>query len=67
MSKQTIPPEIFDRPLLHARLRRALARGAPDFLLARAADDLLDRLLTVKREFPRSLDLGAPTDRKSVV
>ncbi len=28
--------------------------------MARAADDLLDRLLTVKREFPRALDLGSP-------
>ncbi|WP_442753731.1 methyltransferase domain-containing protein [Methylocystis sp. JAN1] len=61
MEKQSSPPRIFDRELLHARLRRALAKDAPDFLLARAADDLLDRLLTVKRDFPRSLDLGAPT------
>ncbi len=37
-----------------------MAKGAPDFLMARAADDLLDRLLTVKREFPRALDLGSP-------
>lgn len=29
--------------------------------MARAADDLLDRLLTVKRAFPRTLDLGTPT------
>ncbi|KAF2992171.1 methyltransferase domain-containing protein [Methylocystis sp. MJC1] len=62
MEKQSFPPKIFDRALLHARLRRALAKGAPDFLLARAADDLLDRLLTVKRSFPRSLDLGAPAE-----
>jgi SAM-dependent methyltransferase len=61
MEKQAAPPKIFDRDLLHKRLRRALAKGAPDFLLSRAADDLLDRLLTVKRTFPRSLDLGAPT------
>jgi SAM-dependent methyltransferase len=65
MEKQSPPPRIFDRKLLHARLRRALARGAPDFLLARAADDLLDRLLTVKRDFPRSLDLGAPAEHFS--
>ncbi len=61
MEKQASPPKIFDRKLLHDRLRRALAKGAPDFLLTRAADDLLDRLLTVKRDFPRSLDLGTPT------
>lgn len=29
--------------------------------MARAGDDLLDRLLTVKRAFPRALDLGTPT------
>jgi SAM-dependent methyltransferase len=62
MVSEASPPRIFDRSLLHARLRRALAKDPPDFLLARAADDLLDRLLTVKRSFPRSLDLGAPTD-----
>ncbi|GLI93402.1 methyltransferase domain-containing protein [Methylocystis echinoides] len=60
MTDRPAPPRIFDRALLHRRLRRALAAGAPDFLLARAADDLLDRLLTVKRDFPRALDLGAP-------
>jgi SAM-dependent methyltransferase len=65
MMKQAAPPKIFDRELLRARQRRALARGAPDFLLTRAADDLLDRLLTVKREFPRSLNLGAPTEHFS--
>jgi SAM-dependent methyltransferase len=62
MTDRPAPPRIFDRALFHARLRRALARGAPDFLLARAADDLLDRLLTVKRDFPRSLDLGTPAE-----
>jgi SAM-dependent methyltransferase len=62
MTNQPSPPHIFDRALLRRRLRRAIARGAPDFLVARAADDLLDRLLTVKREFPRSLDLGAPAE-----
>ncbi|WP_036287139.1 methyltransferase domain-containing protein [Methylocystis sp. ATCC 49242] len=62
MPPTNTPPRIFDRSLLHLRLRRALARGAPDFLLTRAADDLLDRLLTVKREFPRSLAIGLPTD-----
>jgi SAM-dependent methyltransferase len=56
------PPLIFDRSLVRARLARALAGKAPDFLVARAADDLLDRLLTVKRAFPRSLDFGSPTD-----
>jgi SAM-dependent methyltransferase len=65
MSETVGPPKIFDRALLRRRLSRAMAKGATDFLMARAADDLLDRLLTVKREFPRSLDLGSPTEHFS--
>jgi SAM-dependent methyltransferase len=61
MSETVGPPKIFDRALLRRRLSRALTKGAPDFLMKRAGDDLLDRLLTVKREFPRSLDLGSPS------
>jgi SAM-dependent methyltransferase len=61
MSETAGPPKIFDRALLRQRWRRAMSKGAPDFLMTRAADDLLDRLLTVKREFPRALDLGSPT------
>jgi len=61
MSETAGPPKIFDRALLRRRLRRAMSKGAPDFLMTRAADDLLDRLLTVKREFPRALDLGSPS------
>lgn len=55
------PPRIFDRALLRRRVARALARGAPDFLMRRAAEDLTDRLTATKREFPRALDLGTPT------
>lgn len=55
------PPIIFDRPLARARLARALAKGAPDFLMQRAAEDLQDRLATIRRDFPRALDLGTPT------
>lgn len=54
-------PLLFDRPLLRRRLADALARGYPDFLLARACDDLEDRLATVLRTFPLALDLGTPT------
>jgi SAM-dependent methyltransferase len=61
MSSPTAPPRIFDRALLQRRIEKARA-GAPDFLLVRTADDLLDRLQTVMRPFPRALDLGAPTD-----
>ena len=61
MTSSAAPPRIFDRALVRARLRRALAAAPPDFLMARAADDLAHRLLAVKRPFPRSLDLGTPT------
>jgi SAM-dependent methyltransferase len=54
-------PLIFDRGLVRRRLGRALALGYPDFLLARALDDLGDRLEAVLRKFPLALDLGTPT------
>ena len=57
--------EIFDRRLLAQRRRRALQRGVEgaDFLLANAVEDLADRLLTVRRDFPVALDLGGHTGR----
>ena len=58
------PPLIFDRALLAARLdrawRRANAHAGADFLLARAADELADRLTLVKREFAFAVDVGTP-------
>ena len=58
------PPQIFDRALALSRLDRAwaLAGAHPsaDFLLRRAADDLVDRLAVVKRRFALAADLGAP-------
>ncbi|MBY6241219.1 methyltransferase domain-containing protein [Methylosinus sp. Sm6] len=53
-------PQIFDRRLLRRRLARALVGAAPEFLMLRAADDLADRLAGIRRDFPRSLDLGSP-------
>ena len=58
------PPQIFDRGLINRRLDRAWA-GAPgqaqaDFLLARAAEDLGDRLSLVKRRFALGVDFGSP-------
>jgi SAM-dependent methyltransferase len=53
-------PLIFDRMLLRARHRRALALGPAAFLLERVADDLADRLAAVLRRFPLALDLGTP-------
>src|SRR5579864_3052692 len=59
------PPRIFNRDLTHRRLDRAWARarGRPaqaDFLLARAAEDLRDRLSLVKRRFALAADFGSP-------
>jgi SAM-dependent methyltransferase len=56
------PPAIFDRALLRLRRRRALATGTENFLLARAAEDLAERLQAVKRRFPAALDLGTPSN-----
>ena len=55
------PPLVFDRSLARARLKHAFLRGGPDFLIRRAADDLSDRLASIKRDFARALDLGTPT------
>ena len=56
------PPEIFDRALLARQLDRAWAQQAKgaDFLLARATDEMIDRLLLVKRRFPDVADIGTP-------
>ncbi len=60
MTPQTQAPTIFDRALVRRRLARAAASGAEDFLAARAAQDLVERLSVVKRDFRRVLDLGSP-------
>ena len=51
---------VFDRALARQRLTRAIAAGYPDFLLARAAEDLEERLAAVLRRFERAADLGTP-------
>lgn len=64
MSHPASPPQIFDRDLINRRLDRAWAsaRGdsQADFLLARAAEDLCDRLSLVKRRFVLAADFGSP-------
>jgi SAM-dependent methyltransferase len=62
-------PKLFDHALIARRLDRALAAGAPgsDFLLARAAEDLEDRLSLVKRDFADALDLGTPGPHAAAV
>ncbi len=54
------PSRIFDRALL-ARRRDRIAGSAEgvDFLLARVADDLAERLAIVRRSFPLAVNLGA--------
>jgi len=52
--------DIFDRALLVRRRERVAAQAQRhEFLLARVADDLIERLGAVQRRFPVAVDLGA--------
>ncbi|MDR3514088.1 MAG: methyltransferase domain-containing protein [Caulobacteraceae bacterium] len=54
------PPRLFDRSLHCRRLERAAAGfGAANFLKARAAEDMVERLEAIVRSFPLAVDLGA--------
>lgn len=54
------PPLLFDRALHRRRLDRAAPRfGTANFLKARAAADLVERLEAIVRSFPLAVDLGA--------
>lgn len=54
------PPLLFDRRLHRRRLDRAApAFSGAGFLKARAAEDAVERLQTIKREFALAVDLGA--------
>jgi SAM-dependent methyltransferase len=55
-------PLVFDRPLVRARRRRAMALAPVTFLIERVAEDFADRLAAVLRRFEVALDLGTPTD-----
>jgi SAM-dependent methyltransferase len=55
-------PIVFDRQLLRARQRRAQRLGVSDFLIERVAEDMVDRLSVVMRQFDRVVDLGTPGD-----
>src|ERR1700722_2479561 len=52
------PPRLFDRTLHRQRLTRAAGRYA-GFLKRRAAEDIVERLEAVRREFPVAVDIGA--------
>ena len=54
------PIEIFDSAMARRRLARAASRPA-DFLLARAADDIVERLGAVQRRFTAIADIGTPS------
>jgi SAM-dependent methyltransferase len=54
------PPIVFDRSLLARRRARALGKGASDFLLRHAADEIAERLSAVQRHFPWAADIGTP-------
>jgi SAM-dependent methyltransferase len=54
------PPLIFNRALRRRRLHRGAGRSdAANFLLDRAAEDAVERLSTILREFPLAVDLNA--------
>lgn len=54
------PHLLFDRKLLHARQRRALAAGAETFLLDHVAKEFVERIATIKRQFQFACELEAP-------
>jgi len=59
-SDVTDAPYIFDRRLLMHRRNRAADRAAAhEFLLARVADDIAERLAAINRRFPAAACLGA--------
>lgn len=60
-------PLVFDRELYRRRLTRAVAAGYPDFLLARATEDLEERLAAVLRRFGLAADLGTPLPSAAAV
>src|SRR5262249_15950119 len=53
---------LFDRPLPGQRRRRARALGPVTFLIDRVAEDMAERLVTVRRTFEVAVDLGTPTE-----
>ncbi|WP_439497969.1 methyltransferase domain-containing protein [Bosea sp. (in: a-proteobacteria)] len=63
----TDSPLVFDRDLIRRRLTRAVAAGYPDFLLARATEDLEERLGAVLRRFGLAADLGTPLPSAAAV
>jgi SAM-dependent methyltransferase len=53
-------PILFDRALLRAQWQRAVTLGPATFLLDRVAEDMVERLRAVVREFAAAADIGTP-------
>ena len=58
MDPGTAQDRPFDRRLRRLRRDRAAASSGADYLMSRAADELLERLDLVRRDFATALDLG---------
>jgi SAM-dependent methyltransferase len=59
----TTAPILFDRALLRARQDRARRGGPATFLLDRVAEETVERLQAVLREFKDAADVGTAGDR----
>lgn len=53
-------PQLFDPVKVRMALTRAERQGAEPFLLERACDDLIERLVPVLRDFDSAYDVGTP-------
>lgn len=53
-------PVLFDRALLRVRQARARKQGEVTFLLDRVAEDMVDRIAAVKRDFADVADIWTP-------
>ena len=58
----TTAPILFDRALLARRQHRAASLGPANFLLDRVADDMVERLAAVMRDFRDVADIWTPGD-----
>jgi SAM-dependent methyltransferase len=62
----TATPVLFDRALLRDRLGRARRLGPATFLLDRIAEDMMERLNAVVRDFKSAAEIGTPGDQVSL-
>ena len=60
--KNAKAPVLFDRALLKARQDRAARLGAATFLLDHVANDAMERLAAINRNFASGVDLATPGD-----